>query len=101
MNPLVLATLIATAMTQDTTAFPWDSLARFLEQSVAARAFPGAVIAVGRQDTVLFARGFGALTYDGGSPPGERTLYDLASLTKPVATAAQFGPIEYSAIAIE
>jgi CubicO group peptidase (beta-lactamase class C family) len=84
VNPLVLATLIATAMTQDTTAFPWDSLARFLEQSVAARAFPGAVIAVGRQDTVLFARGFGALTYDGGSPPGERTLYDLASLTKVV-----------------
>lgn len=82
MNPVILATLIATAMPQDTSTSPWDSLARFLEQSIAWKAFPGAVIAVGRRDTVLFERGFGTLTYEGGSVPDAHTLYDLASLTK-------------------
>ena len=84
MSPLVLATLLAMAPPQDTTPAPWDSLAAFLEASVASHAFPGAVVAVGRHDTVLFVRGFGALTYAGGPPPDAHTLYDLASLTKVV-----------------
>ena len=84
MNPVLLATLLASAMPQDTTAPPWDSLARFLEQSVAARAFPGAVVAVGRHDTVLYLHAFGRLDYEHGRPVTTRTVYDLASLTKVV-----------------
>jgi len=84
VTPFVLATLLAMAMPQDTTPDRWDSLANFLEQSIAAKAFPGAVVAVGRHDTVLFERGFGALTYAGGPPPDAHTIYDLASLTKVV-----------------
>lgn len=50
--------------------------------------FPGAVLVVGRRDTVLFAKGYGHLTWSGSSAPvsPDSTLYDLASLTKVVAT---------------
>jgi CubicO group peptidase (beta-lactamase class C family) len=75
----VAATLLA--MTHDTS---WAPLERYLEASVARKAFPGAVVAVGRRDTVLFERGCGVLGDDDPTRPGPTTIYDLASLTKVV-----------------
>lgn len=51
-------------------------------------AYPGAALVVGRHDTVLFAKGYGHLTWSAASPPvdPEGTIYDLASLTKVIAT---------------
>ncbi len=80
MTPLVLA-LSLLAVNQDTA---WAPLRHYLEESVARKAFPGAVVAVGRADTVLFERGFGRLGDDDAARPGPTTLYDLASLTKVV-----------------
>ena len=80
MTPLLLAASLL-AMTQDTT---WTPLERYLTESVARKAFPGAVVAVGRRDTVLFERGFGALGDGDRTRPGPSTIYDLASLTKVV-----------------
>jgi uncharacterized protein YbbC (DUF1343 family)/CubicO group peptidase (beta-lactamase class C family) len=60
---------------------------RLVEESIAARAAPGAVILVGRDDAILFEKAYGqravvpaaeAMTLD--------TIFDLASLTKVVAT---------------
>jgi CubicO group peptidase (beta-lactamase class C family) len=50
--------------------------------------FPGAVVVVGTRDTILVARGYGHLTWSPRSavPDPDSTLYDLASLTKVVAT---------------
>jgi CubicO group peptidase (beta-lactamase class C family) len=62
----------------------WTSLERAIEAAIARRAFPGAVAAVGRTDTVLFLKAFGHLDYEGRRPVTERTVYDLASLTKVV-----------------
>lgn len=102
MNPLVLATLIASTMMQDTTAYPWDSLARFLEQSVAGRAFPGAVVAVGRHDTVLYLHAFGHLDYEHGRPVMTRTVYDLASLTKVIGlTTAMMQLVEEDKVGLD
>jgi len=52
--------------------------------------YPGAVVVVGRRDTVLFAQGFGHLTWGPKSPrpTPSGTLWDLASLTKVVATTS-------------
>ncbi len=52
--------------------------------------YPGAVVVVGRRDTVLYARGFGHLTWSVRSPVprADSTLWDLASLTKVVATTS-------------
>ncbi|MBI4501792.1 MAG: beta-lactamase family protein [Gemmatimonadetes bacterium] len=50
--------------------------------------FPGAVVVVGTHDSMLLARGYGHLAWSAKSPvpDPDSTLYDLASLTKVVAT---------------
>ena len=57
-----------------------------IEKAIAEKAFPGAVLAVGNKDQVAM-RAFGKLTYDTKSPAVTvHTKYDIASLTKVVAT---------------
>jgi beta-glucosidase-like glycosyl hydrolase/CubicO group peptidase (beta-lactamase class C family) len=52
-------------------------------------AFPGAQVAVVRNGVLAFNKSFGRLTYDLSSPAvTSSTLFDLASLTKVVATTA-------------
>lgn len=50
--------------------------------------YPGAALIVGRHDTILFAKGYGRLTWSPASPAVsvDSTFWDLASLTKVVAT---------------
>ena len=50
--------------------------------------YPGAVVVVGRRDTILYAEGFGHFTWDRRSrvPKPAESLWDIASLTKVVAT---------------
>ncbi len=70
--------------------FRKDGLAdadRVLDRALAARAFPGGVVAVGRDSALVHLRPFGRQTYDAGSPAVTAdTIYDLASLTKVVVT---------------
>jgi CubicO group peptidase (beta-lactamase class C family) len=55
--------------------------------AVSDRAFPGGVLAVGRDGTLVHLRAFGRLSYDAGAAEVRAdTLYDLASLTKVVVT---------------
>jgi CubicO group peptidase (beta-lactamase class C family) len=80
--PLLLA--LTMALPQDTVLPRWLPLAQYLDSSVERHAFPGAVVAVGRRDTVLFLHAVGRMDYEGGAPITPRTVYDLASLTKVV-----------------
>lgn len=58
-----------------------------LQNAIDDRAFPAAVIEVGTSTQPLWREAFGALTYDGGAPATrEDTIFDLASLTKVLAT---------------
>lgn len=62
---------------------------RVVANAIDAGGFPGAAVIVGRHGTIVWERGYGTL--GGHSQAGvhpERTLYDLASLTKVVATSA-------------
>ncbi|MGH9384893.1 MAG: serine hydrolase domain-containing protein [Vicinamibacterales bacterium] len=62
---------------------------RVLEGAVASRVFPGAVAEIGRGEARLATLIHGRLRYsDGSAPTSERTIYDLASLTKVLATTA-------------
>jgi CubicO group peptidase (beta-lactamase class C family) len=64
-----------------------EAIGPILEVAIAARVFPGAVIEVGRTNGVLATHAAGALTYDTTSPAvTPQTIYDLASLTKVLAT---------------
>lgn len=66
------------------------SIAPLVESGIRRGVYPGAVVVVGRRDTVLYARSFGHLSWARTSPvPSVReTRWDLASLTKVVATAS-------------
>src|SRR5262245_21620523 len=60
---------------------------RLLEGFRERRAFPGGVLAVGHGGALVHLHPFGRLTYDANAPlVTSDTLYDLASLTKVVAT---------------
>jgi serine-type D-Ala-D-Ala carboxypeptidase len=52
--------------------------------------YPGAVVVIGRRDTVLYAKGYGHLTWSSRSPrpSPDSTFWDLASITKVVGTAS-------------
>jgi beta-N-acetylhexosaminidase len=59
-----------------------------LDRAVADHAFPGGVLAVGYHDE-LVVHAFGRQTYDTASPAvTPNTIYDAASLTKPVVTTS-------------
>jgi serine-type D-Ala-D-Ala carboxypeptidase len=56
--------------------------------AILARAFPAAVVEVGTSAEVLWREAAGALTYEpDAAAVSDRTVFDLASLTKIVATA--------------
>ncbi|HXE79976.1 MAG TPA: serine hydrolase domain-containing protein [Vicinamibacterales bacterium] len=60
-----------------------------LDDAVRDGATPGAVLEVGRADGVVWSATAGRLSYDPESPAvSEDTIYDLASLTKVIATTS-------------
>jgi CubicO group peptidase (beta-lactamase class C family) len=60
-----------------------------LEDAVDQGIFPAGVAEVGDSHTVLWREAFGTLTFDADAlPTTEQTIFDLASLTKPVATTS-------------
>lgn len=60
---------------------------RVLEEGIAARAFPGAAAGALSRGSVVALKGVGRFTYDAGSPAVTAgTIYDLASVTKAIAT---------------
>ena len=65
----------------------FDRAAEILLHGILDRAFPAASVEVGRMEHVLWRRAFGALTPEPGAPATtDDTIFDLASLTKVIAT---------------
>ena len=67
---------------------PVAQIDTIVQDGVRAGVYPGAVVVIGTRDSVLLAQGYGRLTWSpaAAAPSPEETLYDLASLTKVVAT---------------
>ena len=60
-----------------------------LGRAIEERTFPSAVAEVGESHGVLWREAFGTLTFDDAAPAAEEdTVFDLASLTKPIATTS-------------
>ncbi len=60
-----------------------------IRRAIEQRAFPGASLAVTHRGALVASQGFGRFTYRQNSPAvGAETAFDLASLTKVVATTA-------------
>ena len=98
MHLLLAATIVISA--QDSAR--WAPLARIIDGAVASRAFPGAVVAVGRHDSVLYLQAFGNLDYQGGERVQTSTIYDIASLTKVVGlTTAMIQLVAQQRVALD
>ena len=83
---MVLGALaLVQAATASLTAATVDPIVR---DGIRLGAYPGAVVAIGTADSVLYLKGYGRLTWSPGSAAADpdSTLYDLASVTKVVAT---------------
>jgi uncharacterized protein YbbC (DUF1343 family)/CubicO group peptidase (beta-lactamase class C family) len=62
-------------------------IGELVEEAIAQRQLPGAVVLVGRGDAVLYTHAFGQrAVLPAPEPMTEDTIFDLASLTKVVAT---------------
>ncbi|MGO8758829.1 MAG: serine hydrolase domain-containing protein [Terracidiphilus sp.] len=62
---------------------------RILEEAIAARAFPGCALGVLAGDEVVLQGALGRFTYEENAPAvAAETVFDVASLTKVVATTA-------------
>lgn len=79
---IVAAALLAS---QDTAA-----IGRAVREGIASGVYPGAVVVIGTADTILHAAGYGHFTWNPRSPvpDPDSSLYDLASVTKVVATTS-------------
>ncbi|HXC52451.1 MAG TPA: serine hydrolase domain-containing protein [Candidatus Limnocylindrales bacterium] len=73
-----------------TTHSAWDEVVRILDDAVGPdHVSPAASLLVGRGDAVLFEHATGATGPGAGDPPCTTdTIFDVASLTKPLVTAA-------------
>ncbi len=70
-------------------AMPVAKINEAVEQAIAEAKIPGCVIEIGRRDSVLFERAYGDRQIQPfREPMTVDTLFDLASITKPMATAA-------------
>jgi 1-acyl-sn-glycerol-3-phosphate acyltransferase len=82
----------ATAPARPGAVAPVDAFGKTVDDLVAAaiaeQKLPGCVVTVGRREGVLFQKAYGVRAIEPERVPmTEDTLFDLASLTKPIATA--------------
>jgi len=57
-----------------------------MQQGLSDKVFPGAVLLISRKDSILFIKAYGYANIFTKRPMAEDTIFDLASLTKPLAT---------------
>ena len=67
-----------------------QAIDRIVERGIAAGGFPGASVVVGRRGAAVWSKGYGRLSWSERAAlvSADSTVYDLASLTKVVATTA-------------
>ncbi|MEO6695825.1 MAG: serine hydrolase domain-containing protein, partial [Ignavibacteria bacterium] len=70
-------------------AFDFSPLDEIISRGIADNSFPGAQLIIGNQYDILYERSYGNFTYDESSPVViKSSMFDLASLTKVVATTS-------------
>ncbi len=93
----------ASATAAERTPLPVGAIDAAVAQAIAAQNLPGGVIVVGRHDRILFRRAYGFREVQPDRVPTTLdTVFDLASLTKPIATATSIMVlVERGAIALD
>jgi CubicO group peptidase (beta-lactamase class C family) len=76
----LFALLIVTRTTAAQEPFP--GLDAYIEKSVKLAKIPGVAVAIVRNDSVLYTKGFGVLAAGGHAPVNEQTLFEIGSSSK-------------------
>ena len=65
-----------------------ESIDRVVQRGIKAGGYPGAAVVVGRKGAAVWQKGFGNLSWSeiSGSVDPDRTIYDVASLSKVIGT---------------
>ncbi|AXY77005.1 serine hydrolase [Paraflavitalea soli] len=63
-----------------------NAIDSIVQDAIRQQAIPGAVVLVAKDGKIVFERAYGYLTYDSTEPVYPETIYDLASVTKIMAT---------------
>jgi serine-type D-Ala-D-Ala carboxypeptidase len=65
-----------------------DAITRVVRRGISEGGFPGAAVVVGRRGSAVYSEGFGRLSWSADAPSvsPDRSVYDLASLTKVIGT---------------
>jgi len=87
---IVVAIAASAGLGRGAEAQSFEAVDAIVQSGITKGVYPGAVVVVGRVDRVLLARGYGRFTWKSDSPvpDPDRTLWDIASLTKVVSTAS-------------
>ncbi len=84
--PLLTCIAIAQAAQNDSQGF--SAVNAVIEQAIAEKQIPGAVLVVGQGGKVVYRKAYGMRSLEPTREPmTEDTVFDIASLTKPVVTA--------------
>jgi len=69
--------------------YNFSAVDNIIESAIRSQAFPSAVLVVGNEKGILYQNAYGRLTYDDTSKTTTlNTIYDLASVTKVIATTS-------------
>ena len=63
-----------------------NQVEKLMQQAIAGNVFPGAVLLVSRESSVVFHKAYGVADLSTRRAVTNQTVFDLASLTKPLAT---------------
>jgi CubicO group peptidase (beta-lactamase class C family) len=87
---LALPVFLVTATPPEAARTPYPAVDAAIRAGIKRGLYPGAVVIIGRHDRILYQHGYGHFTWSRRSavPSPVTTLWDLASLSKVVGTAA-------------
>jgi CubicO group peptidase (beta-lactamase class C family) len=89
-SAICLQVLVASLVVPPLVAQSTRAVDAAVEAGIRQRTYPGAVVVIGRSDTILYSKGYGSYTWRGDTrrPDPAWSLWDVASLSKVVATAS-------------
>ena len=83
----ILILILNLSLSAQSNDFQFNAVDKVINKAIEDKSFPGAVVLVWKDGKTIYEKAFGNYTYDSSSPKVKtNTLFDLASLTKVVAT---------------
>ncbi len=85
---IVLLTSFTSVLAQQK-KYDFSAVDELIDNAIRDRDFPSAVLVVGDSNNIIYRNAYGRLTYDDDAKPTTmNTIYDLASVTKVIATTS-------------